>query len=419
MTVGNRGGAPIVERRAMGRQRAAGSLLPILVLVLCSCSPVERDSFSERAPGVSVTEHWATLLDIEDSLERTAAMAQFMTSLGPEDSDAVGELATRLFRRHRSIDDLILMNAWSRLDAERAWAIAMVSQSTIAEASRADGVLEWASRDPMKTIDSVDVEEAAVRRSLVRGWYESGVPGLPDYVINAGASRAGQNLIASYALELSSDLGAQGVAEWIDSVRGRTDLEPIMITHAHRKGISAMAVADVEAAIAYCDLHCDEPYADSARARLADRLGMLGQAERAIAWVEGSRDANQEDRGRAGRMAFRAWLRADHDAALGWADEALGKYKDESWFSPLARLALGFHTRREPEAALVWVEILPEGQEQEDALIKIARRWRKLDENAAEAWIETSPLDDEARAKARTPTARRTTTVKPKPDPAI
>jgi hypothetical protein len=198
-------------------------------------------------------------------------------------------------------------------------------------------------------------------------------------------------------------------------VRGRTDLEPIMIIHAHRKGIAEMAVGDAEMAIAYCETHCDEPYADSARGRLIDRLGMLEQAERALAWLETAEDANQDERGPAARFAFRAWLRYDRDAALAWADEGLGKYGDQAWFVPLARVALGIHTRREPESALEWIEVLPEGQDQEDALIRIARRWRDLDENAAEIWLETSPLDDEARAKARTPAVMRKSRYKPPP----
>ena len=408
-------GAAIEERCVTGRLGAAGSLVIALVLVFCGCSPAERDAGSERAAGVSVAEHWATLLQMEDTLDRTAALARFVTTLGPEDADAVGDLVTDRFRRHRSIDDLILMNAWSRLDPERAVAIAKVAQSPAAEAVRVDTALEWALRDPTVAIAAVGIDESALRRVLVRGWYESGTPGLSDYVLAAGASREGQGLIASYAAELRNDKGAQGIVEWLDSVRGRRDVDQIMIIHAHRKGIAEIAVGDAEMAIAYCETHCDEPYADSARARLIDRLGMLEQAERALAWLETAEDANQEARGRAARFAFRAWLRYDRDAALAWADEGLGKYGDQAWFLPLARVALSIHTRKEPESALEWIEVLPEGQDQEDALIRIARRWRELDENAAEVWLETSPLDDEARAKARTPAVVRKSGYKPPP----
>ena len=404
-------------RCVVGRLGAAGSLVIALVLVFCGCSPTEHDSVPGRAAGASVAEHWAILLETEDSLDRSAALAKFVATLGPEDSDAIGDLVTDRFRRHRSIDDLILMNAWSRLDPERASAIAKVSQSPTADAVRVDSALEWALRDPTAAIAAVGIEKSALRRALIRGWYESEIPGLSDYVLAAGASREGQGLIASYAAELRYDKGVQGIVEWLDSVRGRTDIEKIMVIHAHRKGIAEMAVGDAEMAIAYCETHCDEPYADSARARLIDRLGLLEEAERALVWLETAEDANQDERGSAARFAFRAWLRYDHSAAMAWADEGLGKYGDQAWFVPLARMAIGVHTRRDPETALEWIKVLPEGQDQEDALIRIARRWRELDENAVEVWLETSPLDEEARAKARTSAVMRKSGYGSKPKP--
>ena len=73
-------------------------LVVALGLVLCACSAAERDSFPARPAGVSVQEHWATLVEIEDRLERTAAMAQFVTTLGSEDSDALRELVVAFLR---------------------------------------------------------------------------------------------------------------------------------------------------------------------------------------------------------------------------------------------------------------------------------------------------------------------------------
>ena len=151
------------------------------------------------------------------------------------------------------------------------------------------------------------------------------------------------------------------------------------------------------------------------RSRLADRLGLLGLGERAVRWLEGAVDANQVDRGRSARLAFRAWLRADRDDALGWADEALAKYGDQIWFLPLARMAISVHTRREPESALDWMGVFTDAQDREDALIRIVRRWLELDEKAAELWLETSPLSREARAKASTPQSIRGGSRTPRP----
>ena len=390
------------ERIRLGAAHLFG-LIVALGLVLCGCSPVEGDAIPARAAGVSVQDHWATLEEIEDQLERTAAMAHFVTTLGPEDSEAIRELVNTGFRGRRSIDHLILMNVWSRVDVESAMARAMASSAAADVAARADGIQDWASRDPLAASAAANINTSEIRRALVKGWYESGEPGLTDFIFKAGSSQAGQHLIASYVTELAYDKGAQGVEEWIDSVRARKDLEQIIIVHVHRKGMVAMAFADPEAAIAYCDIHCEQPYADSARPRLADRLGWLELGDRAIAWVEASEGANIDDRRLAGRGAYRHWFKADRDAALVWAEEVREKYADEAWFEGIARFVLGMLTRMDPEAALAWVPLLPTDQEQEDAMVSIGRRWYELDEGEAEVWLESSPLDDEARAKARTP----------------
>jgi hypothetical protein len=165
----------------------------------------------------------------------------------------------------------------------------------------------------------------------------------------------------------------------------------------------AMAGADAEAAIAYCDIHCDEPYANSARPRLADRLGWLGLGERGIAWVEASKDANPVERTQAGRAAYVLWFKADRNVALAWADEAREEYAEEMWFQEIGRFVLSMRTRIDPESALEWITMLPPGRDQEEAMITIGRLWRERDEDAAEVWLESSPLGDDARAKARTP----------------
>jgi len=405
------------EKIRLGTAYSFG-LIVALGLALCACSAAERDSFPERPAGVSVQEHWATLVEIEDQLERTAAMAQFVTTLESEDSDALGELVDlrKGLRGLRSVDFLILMNAWSRVDPERAMAIAMSLPSHVGVASRADGFLEWASKDPMAAVAAANENDADIRRSIVRGWYESGLPGLSDFVLSRGTSQPGQHYIGLYAQELSHDKGAEALAEWIDSIRARGGLERTLLFHVHRKGMVAMAGADAEAAIAYCDIHCDEPYADSARSRLADRLGWLGLGERATAWVEASEDANPGERTLAGRAAYTLWFKTDRNAALAWADEAREKYADEMWFQEIGRFVLSMRTRFDPESALEWITMLPPGRDQEEAMITIGRFWHQQDENAAEAWLESSPLDDAARAIARTPMKYRKRPSKPDPE---
>lgn len=379
------------------------SLLLCVTLASTACTPAREPESAARPPGVTVIEHWQKLAKIEDSLERTAAMAAFVTTLGPEDVAEVEALATGMFWRHRSIDHLILMNTWFRFDPEAAMEVAALSRGSTAMAARADGVREWASRDPQAVAGQVSLQESAVQRALVRGWYESGQPGLSDFILEDAASKSGQNLMASYAEELGFYEGADGIEEWMDSVRAQPGVPPLVVKHVHRKGIVEMAVYDAERAIAYCDRHCEQPYADAARIRLASRLGILGHAPRALEWIEASTDANAEDRGRAGAAAFGYLLRADEQAAFAWADEKFAQYAGEPWIEPIVSYAITARNRSDPSGSLAWVDNLPEGKVKREVLIGIGRHWLRIDPEAADEWLDSSPLDEAGRAEARRP----------------
>ena len=376
----------------------------VLTLVLMGCSPPSTDPHPERPDGVSVIEHWQALGRIEDSLERTAAMAQFVTTLGPGDLDALRALATGMYWRNRSVDHLILMNAWSRLDPEAAMRVAAISRGSTGMAARADGVREWASRDPYAAVAAqIAPQESAVQRALVRGWYESGEPGLPEYVISDPTSKYGQNIMQSYAEELGYYEGADGIAMWIDAVRSLPGVDPLAVIHAHRKGIVEMAVRDVETAIAYCDLHCDQPYAENSRPLLADRMIRLGHGDRALEWAEASVDANPQERGMATRTAFGSLLRKDEEAGWAWADSFFEQHRGESWIEPVVVFAIANRNRFNPELSLKWVDFIVDDETKEGVLIAIGRHWIRLDPEGGERWIETSPLDEEAREEARLP----------------
>ena len=85
-------------------------------------------------------------------------------------------------------------------------------------------------------------------------------------------------------------------------------------------------------------------------------------------------------------------------------------------FQEIGRFVLSMRTRFDPESALEWITMLPPGRDQEEAMITIGRFWRERDEDAAEVWLESSPLDDDARAKARTPMKYRRQGSKPDPE---
>lgn len=386
----------------------------LLLSMAAGCAPEATDPQAPR-PGETVSQTWHRLLEIDPPRQRTAALARFLTTLGPGDVDAIRAILFDFHRRQRAVDDLLLVNALAELSPVKAAQEAIALKLPYGEPSHADVVLEWAKADPIAATAALALEEPSVERALVRGWYESGEPGLEEYVLEQGPTRTGQRLISTYVAEIAAVEGPEALVGWIDDVRARGGLPMAVIVQAHRKGMSALAVVDAERAMAYCDEHCDQPYADTARLRITDRLALLGQPERAVRWLSRSEGANEQERGAAGRIAFRAWMRRETQEALDWAAAERAAEGDSPWMLPLQRLVLSYYTRRDPEQALTWISVLPTEQEREDALVRIGRRWLELDREAGEAWIDSSPLDEAARVRARTPAKRRKTVPPPSP----
>jgi len=104
------------------------------------------------------------------------------------------------------------------------------------------------------------------------------------------------------------------------------------------------------------------------------------------------------------------WGREDRDAALAWT----AQYIDEdgepaAWLLPAlpvyARLLAeqSLLAEESPVVALEWAQRIQKPIQRDFALITIARKWRERDEAAADAWLEQSPLSEEAREKVRDP----------------
>lgn len=111
-------------------------------------------------------------------------------------------------------------------------------------------------------------------------------------------------------------------------------------------------------------------------------------AERALAWVEELADPKYRELMRprvAGAAAF-----ADPSTAAAWAAP---KITDSPRTSGLARRVATRWVRSDPEAAMTWLESLPDGGDREDGVLESYRDWLATRRNEAIAWIERQPLE--------------------------
>jgi hypothetical protein len=66
-----------------------------------------------------------------------------------------------------------------------------------------------------------------------------------------------------------------------------------------------------------------------------------------------------------------------------------GKTKDQS-----IQLAV---TQIEPALAAQWVQVISDPAIRQEASVQLAKSWLKRDTDAARAWIETSPLNQQSK----------------------
>ena len=129
--------------------------------------------------------------------------------------------------------------------------------------------------------------------------------------------------------------------------------------------------------------------------------GLFGLAEKALIWLTESEGADPKERSQAARAAFVEWLKTDRDRAVAWAESLTEEQGRAAWFAQIPGLIVSSISWHEPQEALKWVHRIHDAKRRELALITISRRWRDIDADAAERWLEDSPLSDEARERAR------------------
>jgi hypothetical protein len=239
----------------------------------------------------------------------------------------------------------------------------------------------------------------------VAGWYEAGHPGLTQYIHDLGGGFSRQIALATYLRAAIAKEGPQAVMDWAASVPDDDD-EGYKLT-VFRQVAAALALLDHEAAMRWCSAHCDGPYGNNLRSMIAGRW-VEDDGPSAMEWLTTAPDGHERDL--TIMTTLGVWGREDRDAALAWTAQQIDEDGEPpAWLKPAlpvyARLLAeqSMLAAESPVVALEWAQRIEKPIQRDFSLITIARKWRERDEAAADAWLEQSPLSEEARAKVRDP----------------
>lgn len=383
-------------------------------LGLSGCGPSSPPGTGapEETPPQAASASAASLREIlrdPDPFARARSLGTVLPTLGPEAIPEVKEILRDPALERGAAEYELLIEWWARHDPAEAtrWA-ADWSPVFYRQAALSATLPLWVAADLQASLIAVqnwvlyrpDLREAAAR-ALVIGWYEGGHPGLVEYIHDLGAGLDQQSALATYLRVAILNEGGDAVMRWAESVP--EDDKEYKLT-VYRQVASILPLYDHAAAMRWCEAQCDGPYGVNLRQILAMRWA-LKDGPAALSWLSSAPEGHEKNLGI--RATFREWMRQDPDGILVWMDEQNRGGEPPAWLEPVYPLYSMLLAERSPPEAIAWAQRIEKDLEREVTLVKIARKWRAADEAAAEAWIEASPLSEEARAQVRDPNWRK------------
>lgn len=345
-----------------------------------------------------------------DPFARASQLSALLPTLGPE---AIPEAREALEGRAAELGGAeipLLARFWATHDPAGAseWAF-LRSPVDHRVAAILASIEVWAQVDPVAAKDEVQEmlmlpsqNARAIQNALVRGWFASGLPGLEDYIRSLEVmSIARQRALRTFFRAAIRRDGPEPIARWAEAL---PDEDTFFKKEAFRQLGSELADADPAAAVAWCEAHCEGPFGTSVRQLIAQRWA-LQDGPAAMQWVSTAPPGRERDR--AAQGAFRGWWRGDAGGFRSYMS-ALGFEGVEPWFEPVLEAYAGALVIKTPEEAIQWAERITDDVVRERTFVNVARNWRQRDESAAEAWLEQSPLSEEARQRVRAPKKPRT-----------
>jgi hypothetical protein len=266
----------------------------------------------------------------------------------------------------------------------------------------------WAKEDPQAALAAVsewekwrsDVREV-LQIGLVRGWYDRDPEEAARYIAEKEAGLGQQRALSTYVRVLTQRKGAEATMRWAESVSEDVG-EGAYKLAVYRQVGGALPLFDHQAALRWCDAHCDGRFGNNLRSIIARRWALYDGAA-ALAWLKIAPESHE--RKVAVRLVFSIGGNQELDAALAWmAAQPRGEDGDlEPWIRPAIPVYARLLARSAPLEAIAWAERIEDEEEREIVLVDVVRIWRNADVDAAEAWLGQSSLSEEAREKARKP----------------
>jgi hypothetical protein len=340
-------------------------------------------------------------------IERQGRISRLLERLDPDGLPEVAALYERMIPLLDSSELGAFFAAWARfdpagaLDHARSWPRREMKEQR--EVGVRAAIQVWAQLDPSAARLAAEKIAAvnprlrdALWHGLVTGWAHSpqGQEGLGAFIADLPPLRHRDEAVENAVRELLRDGGADAALGWADPILRDEDYNPIFKRSVFGSAIDSTAQWDPERAAAWVMEHSEADYAEEGPSVVAKHWSRQDGAA-AMAWL-GEQPAGAL-RDQAVREAFGEWSRTDPRRAKAW----LNSEKLTALHDPALEIKAERQAAFEPERALGWCERIQESSRQQSCLESTARSWYGRNAVEAEAWLQQSSLDEEARSRVR------------------
>lgn len=381
-------------RLAAPRPASTLALLGLTMILVLGCERGDASGGDEAGPTADLAS-LETILRDPDPLERARAVAVVLQQASPEDLEELLHVFQGAPQDKGDVEYALFAHWWAQFDPEAAFVFADSQLRTEHPRVILAIVRAWAHRDPLEALESGMLQGIEVRMpslapefadALVVGWFESGRPGLEDWLRSQVHEPHFQSVVLTYARMRVLRDGEEETLQWtlespFDEPTQRLLLAGALSTISHQDP----ALAREWLAIA------EEKGVDTVSfvPRIANSWAHH-DPQAALEWVLTFPEDAQ--RNQAIINISRRWTRRDLDGMQAWLDQQDGS----KWNDILRVGAIRAHIRRN-DYMVDWPEMMAragrivEERRQQSLMTHVLQRWFVVAPEDAEAWVAANP----------------------------
>lgn len=338
-------------------------------------------------------EAFSAITGNPDTRQRAAQWVEFFSSIDPSDASRVAELFKRSLAGQDEVSATLFASWWAQHDPRGALGGAYRWPWDGRKLGTRVVLYEWARVAPQQALEGLgglpglgaeEVENAG--RAWVRGFVASG--SAPSSEAALFIERIDDLMPRALVMEtfikaLASRDGLEATREYVESLGERDS--PGLAREFFRVYAGTAAASDPAEAKAFVAKHADGVYGRNLRRRLGARWA-LSEGEDAMEWarvlpVEDGREDVVEH-------TFRNFVYKNRARAIEWMRE----HHQDPALEGVLPMFLAVLSKQDPEQAIHWLPRVSDARKRQRTAEKVVKEWLRKDPEAAMVWVESSEL---------------------------